>query len=157
MAWFAGGCFWGVQYYFNHVPGILSTRVGYMGGNTEHPTYEQVCTGTTGHLETLEVVFNPEKITYEELVKLFFEIHDPTQVDRQGPDIGIQYRSAVFYKNIEQKKTIENLIDILRHKGLDVVTEVRKSTTFWPAESYHQDYYTKKGGTPYCHFRVKRF
>ncbi len=155
-AWFAGGCFWGVQYYFRNVPGVLSTRVGYMGGTAQHPTYEQVCTGTTGHLETLEVVFDPEKVSYEDLAKLFFEIHDPTQSNGQGPDIGRQYLSAVFYKDEKQKKTIEKLVDILRLHGLDVVTQVREASTFWPAENYHQDYYTKTGGNPYCHFRVKR-
>ena len=127
-----------------------------MGGNVPNPTYEQVCTGTTGHLETLEVVFDPGRITYHELTKLFFEIHDPTQSNGQGPDIGRQYHSAVFYKDEKQKKTTEKLIDILRKHGLDVVTEVRKALTFWPAENYHQNYYTKKGGSPYCHFRVKR-
>ena len=155
-AWFAGGCFWGVQYYFKNVPGVLSTRVGYMGGYTQHPTYEQVCTGTTGHLETTEVIFDPEKVSYEDLVKLFFEIHDPTQSDGQGPDIGRQYLSAVFYKDEKQKKTIEKLIDILRKHKLNVVTEVREAAIFWPAEDYHQDYYTKTGGNPYCHFRMKR-
>ncbi len=155
-AWFAGGCFWGVEYYFKNVEGVLSTRVGYMGGHTENPTYEQVCSGTTGHLETLEVVFDPDKTSYETLAKLFFEIHDPTQVDGQGPDIGEQYHSAVFCKNNEQKKTIEQLTGILRSQGLPVVTEIRDAATFWPAETYHQDYYNKKGGTPYCHIRTER-
>ena len=156
IAWFAGGCFWGVQYYFKHVPGVLSTRVGFMGGAIKNPTYEQVRTGTTGHLETLEVVFDPNRTSYEELAKLFFEIHDPTQTDGQGPDIGSQYLSAIFYQDNNQKKTIEKLIGILRNQGLEVVTEVRKASTFWSAEDYHQDYYSKKGGNPYCHFRVKR-
>ncbi len=156
-AWFAGGCFWGMEYQFKKIPGVISTRVGYMGGHKENPTYEEVCSGTTGHLETLEVVFDPQKTTYEELAKVFFEIHDPTQADGQGPDIGEQYLSAVFCKNEEQKKTIGKLIRILQEKGLDVVTQIRDASTFWPAETYHQDYYTKTGGSPYCHIRVKRF
>jgi peptide methionine sulfoxide reductase msrA/msrB len=156
-AWFAGGCFWGMEYQFRKVPGVISTRVGYMGGHKDHPTYEEVCSGTTGHLETLEVVFDPSETTYETLAKLFFEIHDPTQTNGQGPDIGEQYLSAVFCKDEKQKETIEKLITILRSKGLDVVTRIREAGTFWPAEEYHQDYYSKTGGTPYCHIRVKRF
>jgi len=156
-AWFAGGCFWGMEYQFKKIPGVISTQVGYMGGHKNNPTYEEVCSGTTGHLETLLVVFDPEKISYEEVAKIFFEIHDPTQADGQGPDIGEQYLSAVFCKDRQQKETIEKLIRILREKGLDVVTQIRDASTFWPAETYHQDYYNKTGGTPYCHIRVKRF
>jgi peptide methionine sulfoxide reductase msrA/msrB len=156
-AWFAGGCFWGMEYLFRKLPGVISTRVGYMGGHKENPTYEEVCSGTTGHLETLEVVFDASRTTYETLAKIFFEIHDPTQVNGQGPDIGEQYLSAVFCRDERQKKTIEKLIAILREKELDVVTQIREADTFWPAEEYHQDYYTKTGGTPYCHIRVKRF
>ncbi len=156
-AFFAGGCFWGMEYYFSNVEGVLSTRVGYTGGDNENPTYEEVCSGTTGHIETLEVIFDPEKTDYLTLAKLFFEIHDPTQWNRQGPDVGIQYRSAVFYLNVRQKETINHLIDLLKRKGLNVVTEVRKAGPFWPAEDHHQRYYEKQGGKPYCHFRVKRF
>ncbi len=156
-AWFAGGCFWGMEYLFRRLPGVVATRVGYMGGHKEKPTYEEVCSGTTGHLETLEVTFDPAKVSYEALAKIFFEIHDPTQANGQGPDIGEQYLSAVFCKDDRQKKTIEKLIAILREKGLDVVTQIREAGTFWPAEEYHQDYYNKTGGTPYCHIRVKRF
>jgi len=155
--WFAGGCFWGMEYLFRKVPGVLNTRVGYMGGHKEHPSYEEVCSGTTGHLETLEVVFDPAMISYEELAMIFFEIHDPTQADGQGPDIGEQYLSAVFCRNETQKKTVEKLISILRSKGLEVVTQIRDAAPFWPAEEYHQDYYSKTGGSPYCHIRVKRF
>jgi peptide methionine sulfoxide reductase msrA/msrB len=156
-AWFAGGCFWGMEYLFRKVPGVLNTRVGYMGGHKEHPSYEEVCSGTTGHLETLEVVFDPAMISYEELAMIFFEIHDPTQADGQGPDIGEQYLSAVFCRNETQKKIVEKLISILRSKGLEVVTQIRDAAPFWPAEEYHQDYYNKTGGSPYCHIRVKRF
>ncbi|NOZ57431.1 MAG: bifunctional methionine sulfoxide reductase B/A protein [Calditrichaeota bacterium] len=156
-AYFAGGCFWGVEYLFQKAPGVISTRVGYMGGHTENPTYEEVCTGTTGHAETVEVVFDPSAASYEEIAKLFFEIHDPTQVNRQGPDVGEQYRSVVFYTSEAQKKTAEKLIEILKRKGYKVATSVEPATTFWEAEKYHQDYYVRKGGTPYCHFRQKRF
>jgi peptide methionine sulfoxide reductase msrA/msrB len=156
-AYFAGGCFWGVEYLFKDAPGVISARSGYMGGDVKNPTYRQVCTGKTGHAETVEVVFDPNKTTYEEVAKLFFEIHDPTQRDRQGPDVGYQYRSAVFYADQKQKETAERLIKILKEKGLKVVTSVEEAKEFWPAEDYHQDYYEKNGGQPYCHLRVKRF
>jgi peptide methionine sulfoxide reductase msrA/msrB len=154
---FAGGCFWGVEYHFKRTKGVLSTTVGYTGGKTAHPTYEQVCTGRTGHAEAIEVEFDPSVVSYEELAKLFFEIHDPTEVDRQGPDIGTQYRSAVFYQNEEQKKIAEALIGQLKSHGYDVVTTVEKGGEFWPAELYHQDYYEKTGHRPYCHIYQKRF
>ncbi len=156
-AYFAGGCFWGVEYYFKNEPGVLSTKVGYMGGQKKSPTYEEVCSGTTGHAETLEVVYDPSKTTYEKLAGLFFQIHDPTQKNRQGPDIGDQYRSAVFYVNNEQKQSAEGLIRILKENGYDVVTELAAADTFWVAETYHQDYYTKTGHKPYCHIFTKRF
>ena len=156
-AYFAGGCFWGVEHLLQSVEGVSSVRSGYMGGETDNPTYREVCDGRTGHAETVEVVFDPEVVTYEDLAKLFFEIHDPTQMNRQGPDRGSQYRSAVFYADEEQKKIAEKLIDILRTKGLDVVTEVAPAETFWEAEDYHQDYYEKSGGRPYCHTRQSRF
>jgi peptide methionine sulfoxide reductase msrA/msrB len=154
---FAGGCFWGVEYYFQRAKGVISTEVGYTGGRTENPTYKEVCTKDTGHVEAMEVVYDPEVITFEELAKLFFETHDPTQVDRQGPDIGYQYRSMIFYLDDEQKQTSEKLIKVLEEKGLDVATELEKASKFWPAEDYHQEYYAKKNGTPYCHAYTKRF
>jgi peptide methionine sulfoxide reductase msrA/msrB len=154
---FAGGCFWGVEHYLRKAPGVLSTRVGYTGGSKEHPTYEEVCSGHTGHLEAVEVIFDPSKTSYEEVAKLFFEIHDPTQVDGQGPDIGEQYHSAFFYLNDEQKSVAERLIRQLASKGYAVATEVRPAGKFWPAEDYHQQYYEKKGTTPYCHVYKKRF
>lgn len=156
-AYFAGGCFWGVDYWLKSAPGVISVTAGYMGGTTKNPTYKQVCTGTTGHAETVEVVFDPNKTNYENLAKLFFEIHDPTQRNRQGPDIGYQYRSAIFYADQQQKQIAERLIGQLKKKGLKVVTSVEPAKEFWPAENYHQDYYGKTGGTPYCHFRTKRF
>jgi len=156
-AYFAGGCFWGVEYYFRQAEGVLSTRVGYMGGTKEKPTYHDVCRGNTGHAEALEVIFDPAKTDYETLARLFFEIHDPTQVDRQGPDIGGQYRSAIFYVDKQQKQTAEKLAGILQAKGLKVATQIVPATTFWEAEDYHQDYYAKTGKQPYCHARIQRF
>jgi peptide methionine sulfoxide reductase msrA/msrB len=156
-AYFAGGCFWGIDYWLKSATGVISVTAGYMGGTTKNPTYKQVCTGTTGHAETVEVVFDPNKTNYEDLAKLFFEIHDPTQRNRQGPDIGYQYRSAIFYTDQHQKQIAENLITQLKKKGLKVVTSVEPAKEFWPAEDYHQDYYDKTGGVPYCHFRTKRF
>lgn len=157
LATFAGGCFWGVEYYFQNAEGVLSTTVGYTGGHKDNPTYKEVCSGTTGHVEAIEVEFDPNKISYEDLAKLFFEIHDPTQADRQGPDMGYQYRSMVFYHNEKQKQTAEKLIKILESKNYDVVTDVVKAEQFWPAEDYHQDYYQNNGKQPYCHFYKKKF
>ena len=156
-AYFAGGCFWGVEYYFQKLEGVIGTKVGYMGGHTDHPTYEEVCAKDTGHAETMEVTFDDSKTDYETLAKLFFEIHDPTQKDRQGPDVGDQYRSAVFYADSEQKTVAEKLIKALKKNGFDVVTEIAKAGPFWEAEDYHQKYYAKNGHEPYCHMRVKRF
>ncbi|MBL7033325.1 MAG: bifunctional methionine sulfoxide reductase B/A protein [Candidatus Delongbacteria bacterium] len=154
---FAGGCFWGVEYYFEQVEGVLTTRVGYIGGDLEHPEYGQVSSGTTGHAEALEVTFDPTLTSFEQLARLFFEIHDPTQVDRQGPDIGTQYRSAIFYQDEEQRKTANKLISLLRGKGYEIATQLHPATDFWEAESYHQDYYQVTGKQPYCHVYTKRF
>ncbi len=154
---FAAGCFWGVQYYFDKMDGVYTTRVGYTGGLTTNPSYHEVSTGTTGHLEAVEVAFNPEEITFEELAILFFEIHDFTQKNGQGPDIGEQYLSVIFYNNEEQKEISERLISILKEKNYDVVTELKEAAQFWQAEDYHQLYYQKKGTLPYCHFHKKIF
>ncbi|HUV83138.1 MAG TPA: bifunctional methionine sulfoxide reductase B/A protein [archaeon] len=157
QAIFAGGCFWGVEYYMQQKPGVLETTAGYVGGHKDEPSYEDVCSKKTGHVEAVKVVYDPVRVSYEELVKLFFEIHDPTQIGRQGPDIGEQYSSIIFYLDNEQKAIAENVINILKEKGYDVVTRLKKATTFWKAEDYHQDYYSKKRGTPYCHVYTKRF
>ena len=156
-AYFAGGCFWGVEHLMKKQNGVISTTVGYIGGVKENPTYEEVCTGKTGHAEVLEIIFNPEIISFEELAKLFFEIHDFSQVNRQGPDIGTQYRSGVFFTNDEQKNVIEKLIVILKEKGYKVATEINKANKFWKAEDYHQDYYDVTGKQPYCHTYKKIF
>lgn len=154
---FAGGCFWGVEHFFRKVPGVLAVRSGYTGGKTPRPTYQQVCTGRTGHAEAVEVLFDPAQVTYEQLARTFFEIHDPTELNRQGPDTGAQYRSAVFVTSEAQKKTAEKLIGLLRDRGYRVVTEVTPAATFWPAEEYHQDYLAKHPNRPSCHVPVKRF
>jgi peptide methionine sulfoxide reductase msrA/msrB len=156
-AYFAGGCFWGVEYHLKKQAGVISVRSGYMGGHTSNPTYREVCSGTTGHAETVEVVFDPSQTSYETLARIFFETHDPTQKNRQGPDVGSQYRSEIFYANDEQKKTAEKLMGMLKEKGYRVVTELSPAGTFWPAEDYHQDYYAKTGKQPYCHVYTKRF
>ena len=154
---FAGGCFWGVEYMLGKVDGVKSIRSGYIGGHTENPTYEQVCSHKTGHAEAVEVEFDPSKVSYETLARLFFEIHDPTQLDGQGPDLGDQYRSEIFYTTPEQKEVAERLIRILKEKGYSVVTDVTPASHFWPAEQYHQNYYNRKGTQPYCHRYTKRF
>ena len=157
VAYFASGCFWGTEYHFMKAPGVSATTVGYMGGHTTNPTYKEVCTGTTGHAETTEVIFDSNKTSYENLVKLFFETHDFTQVGGQGPDIGDQYRSVIFYTSPEQKAVAEKYFKILTEKGYKVATKLQPADEFWKAEDYHQEYYDKKNGTPYCHIYKKIF
>lgn len=154
---FAAGCFWGVEYYFKKLPGVLKTEVGYTGGKKDQPTYEQVCNGNSGHFEAIRVIFDPKIISYEKLAQYFFEIHDPTQKNGQGPDLGQQYLSAVFYYDEAQKISAEKLIKTLENKELDVATTLHPVSVFWPAENYHQDYYSKNLKTPYCHHYTKRF
>jgi peptide methionine sulfoxide reductase msrA/msrB len=156
-ALFAGGCFWGVQALLQESRGVIRATTGYTGGKTEHPTYDQVCAHTTGHAEALELLFDPRQTSFETLARLFFEIHDPTQRDRQGPDTGDQYRSEIFYTSPAQQETAQQLIAALRSKGVAVATRVTPAAPFWPAEEYHQDYYRKTGKHPYCHRRVPRF
>ncbi len=154
---FAGGCFWGVEYFLQKAPGIISVNSGFTGGHVKNPSYKEVCTGRTGHAEAVKIIYDPGKTSYEKLLKLFLEIHDPTQVGGQGPDIGDQYRSEIFYLNEEQKKIAEKNISILKGKGLKVVTAITKASEFYEAENYHQDYYFKNGKVPYCHAYTKRF
>lgn len=155
-AFFAGGCFWGIEDAFQKIPGVIETTAGYMGGTTSNPTYEEVSTGATGHAETVHVQFDPSKVGYEELVKLFFEIHDPTQYNRQGPDIGTQYRSVIFYTNEQQKNIAEKCMDILTQNNYCIVTQLVAISTFFPAENYHQKF-TARTGRGECHLRVNRF
>ncbi len=157
IAYFASGCFWGTEFHIQKQDGVISTEVGYMGGHIKDPSYQDVCSGRTGHAEAVKVVFDPRKISYRDLAILFFETHDPSQLNRQGPDIGSQYRSAVFYTQDDHKLTIEELSNILESNGVDVVTEIEKAGVFYSGEKYHQDYYQKKGGTPYCHVYQKKF
>ena len=154
---FASGCFWGTEFHFEKAKGVISATSGYTGGSMQTPDYRSVCSGTTGHAEAVEVIYDPSSISYEDLVKLFFETHDPTQVNRQGPDIGTQYRSEIFYLNEEQKKIAEALIETLEKKGYKIATKITKAEKFWKAEDYHQNYYNRKGGTPYCHIYKKKF
>lgn len=165
---FAAGCFWGVQYYFSKQEGVIRTVAGYIGGNLENPSYSQVKSGKSGHLEAVMVEYDPERVSYEGLCRLFFEIHDPGQTDGQGPDTGSQYLSGIFYLSEEQKNTAVKLIEWLRRHGYPVYTVLEKASIgcgsevpvrerFWPAEDFHQLYYDRTGGTPYCHFRTKKF
>lgn len=154
---FAGGCFWGVEYYLQKAQGVITVTSGYTGGHVKNPSYKEVSTGRTGHAEAVKVIYDPKKTTYENLLKLFLEIHDPTQVDRQGPDIGEQYRSEIFYMNDQQKATAEKYLNILKSKGYKVATQLTAASEFYPAEDYHQDYYFNNGKLPYCHAYTKRF
>jgi peptide-methionine (S)-S-oxide reductase len=147
-ATFAAGCFWGVESAFCQVEGVISTTVGYSGGNTKNPTYEEVCTDKTGHAESVLIEFNPELITYEKLLELFWSIHDPTTLNRQGPDIGSQYRSIVFYHSEEQKNMaiyIKDKLEKSKRFSRKIVTEIIPSTVFYKAEEYHQKYFQKHG------------
>ena len=145
---FAAGCFWGVESTFQQMDGVKSTTVGYIGGKVKNPSYELVCTGLTGHAEAVEVEYNPNVISFEKLLDTFFELHDPTTLNRQGPDIGTQYRSAAYFSSDEEKQLIENKISLLNESGKfnsRIVTEIEEITEFYNAEDYHQDYYKKRG------------
>jgi peptide methionine sulfoxide reductase msrA/msrB len=150
-AMFASGCFWGTEYFMARIPGVSKTTVGYAGGHLESPDYESVCSGKTGHVECVEVIYDPTKVNYETLCKLFFETHDFTQADGQGPDIGSQYLSRVFCENAEERRILSTLIEQLKQMGYSVATEILDASKFWPAEEYHHQYYERQGKTPYCH------
>lgn len=154
-ATFAMGCFWEPDDFFRKVPGVEGTSAGYTGGTKEHPTYEEVCTGATGHAEAVEITFDPTKISYEQLLDLFWKNHNPTTSNRQGPDIGAQYRSAVFFHTLEQDRLARNSKEAMSKNGRfgdPIVTEVLPANTFWPAEEYHQQYFKKNNITGTCRF-----
>lgn len=150
-ALFAAGCFWGVQYYFDQVPGVVQTTAGYTGGHTKNPTYDDVCTHTTGHAEAVLIAFDPAKVSYQVLVKQFFRMHDPTQLNRQGPDVGDSYRSAIFYFDQEQRN-IAIQVRNQRQKAIDrpIVTQIEPAGEFYKAEEFHQKF-TQKTGMGMCH------
>ena len=155
---FASGCFWGTEYHFSLEKGVIRTTVGYTGGTVKNPDYRRVCSGKTGHVEAVKVVFNPQEVTYRDLLQVFFETHDFTQKNGQGPDIGSQYLSRIFYSSEEQKQQATKTIQYLsERKGYKVATLVLPAGDFYPAEDYHQEYYQKNGGTPYCHIRRSVF
>ena len=156
-AYFASGCFWGTEYWFMKAPGVTATAAGFMGGHVTNPAYPQVKTGTTGHLECVEVMYDTTQTRYEDLVKLFFETHDFTQTDGQGPDIGSQYLSCLFYTDETEKTVAETCIQRLEEKGYNVATLLQPASVFWIAEEDHQQYYEHKGAQPYCHRYRKIF
>ncbi len=150
---FAAGCFWGVESIFQQIDGVVDTTVGYVGGTTKNPTYREVCRNGTGHAEAVEVVYDPAKVSYETLLDIFWRAHDPTTVDRQGPDVGSQYRSAIFYFTPAQKAAAEKVKAEAQKKWKKpIVTQIVPASTFYPAEAYHQDYFAKKGIKKSCHF-----
>jgi peptide-methionine (S)-S-oxide reductase len=153
IATFGAGCFWGIEAAFRRVPGVLDAAVGYSGGRTENPTYQDVCTDTTGHAEVVQVTFDPEKLSYDQLLNVFWTIHDPTQVNRQGPDYGKQYRTAIFFHSPEQEAAAKKSKLALEASGKlrrPVATEITPAGTFWRAEEYHQRYLEKRGAAS-CH------
>jgi peptide-methionine (S)-S-oxide reductase len=152
-ATFAGGCFWGVENLFNQMPGVIEAVSGYEGGSRDHPTYEQVCSGRTGHAEAVEVSYDPGKVSYEELLNAFWNMHDPTTLNQQGPDHGHQYRSAIFFHNPEQEAAARKSKQTAqRYFDRPIVTEIVPASTFWRAEEYHQRYFEKHPGHYGCHF-----
>jgi peptide-methionine (S)-S-oxide reductase len=154
IATFAAGCFWGVEAAFREVEGVLSTRVGYSGGSFDHPTYHDVCSGRTGHAESVEVTYDPARVSYDRLLNVFWDVHDPTTLNRQGPDVGSQYRSVIFFHNSEEEAAARASRDRLQASGKhsrEIVTEIIPAPQFWEAEDYHQQYFEKRGIT---HCRV---
>jgi len=157
VATLAGGCFWCLETVFNRLRGVESAISGYMGGHTLHPTYRDICNGDTGHAEVVQITFDQDVISYGDLLEIFFTLHDPTQLNRQGNDVGTQYRSAIFWHTPEQKAEAEAVITELTSAkafGAPIVTEVTEATTFYPAEDYHQRYYEQNPYQPYCQFVV---
>jgi peptide-methionine (S)-S-oxide reductase len=155
---FGGGCFWCTEAVFKEVKGVVSVKSGYSGGSTENPTYNEVCSGTTGHAEVIRIIYNPEEVDFKTLLAIFFKTHDPTTLNRQGADVGTQYRSVVFYTSNEQKETTEQIIKALNDEGAypnPIVTEVSPLTTFYKAEDYHQDYYENNKAQGYCQFVIQ--
>ncbi len=158
-ATFGAGCFWGVEAEFAKIPGVKSTAVGYCGGKTTNPTYRDVCSHETGHAEVVQIKFDPTKVTYQELVDIFFELHDPTTLNRQGPDVGDQYRSVVFFSSPEQERIAKATKERLGKSGEfrnPIVTQIVPAVTFYPAEDYHQKYFEKHGMAGSCHLRTPR-
>lgn len=150
---FAGGCFWCTEAFFTDLKGVQKVVSGYIGGKTENPTYKEVCEGYTGHAEAIQITFDPEQVAYEDLLEVFFATHDPTTLNRQGADVGTQYRSEIFYTTDQQKAAAENFIKLLTDQGIfekKIVTKVTAASTFYPAEDYHQDYYAQNPNQPYC-------
>ncbi len=154
---FAGGCFWGVQYYFEKAKGVTNTVVGYIGGHTANPSYEEVCSHTSGHYEAIKVTYDPSITNYEAMARLFFNIHDPSQTNGQGPDIGEQYMSVVFYADDMQRQIAQKLIDQLTKKGMKIATQLKPVTTYYTAEGYNQHNYDHEFTTPYCHHYEDKF
>ena len=152
-ATFGAGCFWGVEAAFNNIAGVIETAVGYSNGHTENPTYKDVCTDTTGHAEVVQIAFDPEKLSYQRLLEVFFKLHDPTQVNRQGPDFGKQYRTAIFFHSPEQEATARKVkaeFEASKKFARPIATEISPASTFWRAEEYHQRYLEKRG-VESCH------
>jgi peptide-methionine (S)-S-oxide reductase len=156
LATVAGGCFWCVEAVFERIPGVSSVVSGYAGGHVDAPTYEQVCAGTTGHAEVAQITFDPDTVSYEKLLQLFWHAHDPTTVDRQGADVGSQYRSAIFTHSDTQRVVAERSKALAQKQFSDpIVTEIRPLDRFYPAENYHQDYYRQHSTAPYCLFVIR--
>lgn len=156
-ATFGGGCFWCIEAAMKELRGVASVTSGYAGGDVANPTYEEVCSGSTGHAEVVQIEYDPEEISYLELLEVFFKVHDPTTRDRQGPDVGSQYRSIVFYHDDEQRERVEGFLERLNQEVYDgsIVTEVEPIETFYEAEEYHQDYYEKNPANGYCQVQVE--
>ena len=156
LATVGGGCFWCVEAVFDELSGVESVTSGYAGGHVEAPTYEEVCSGTTGHAEVVQVAYDPDVVSYRELLEVFFAVHDPTTEDREGPDVGSQYRSAVYYHDEEQREAVEAYVAELEERGVydGIVTEIAPLDAFYPAEEYHQDYYQKNPNQPYCAIQI---